>query len=638
MTVALLPAAPLAGQAAPTFARVDAYRNIEILDLQRKTWRRVHRVAEWATDLTVSPFNDRLAFLSWTEPQRAEGDTPLPRSELVVVDTSGKVIPSNVKQVQRYAWCGPHCLVYITGQQVEGHRGFIPDSIGSLDLVTGQVTPLPAPPQPTGISWAAHEGAAYVKNWPGPGEALVYRLDLAVRTLSPTPLRDYRFSPTGRYYLYEGDLTDTLVLYQTSINRPVDLEPLRREAIVLGWGSSTEDVLLTVKRPPPRTQPPGRPRVTVKSKQQIEADQNAVVTYHLYDVARGRIRATLKGALRSWAAPENLRLMQREGGYHIIGAPGERTVAGARPRYTFARLVQGNTVELLDLRKSQWHRVYQSPNWSLNGLSVAPAGDQLALLAWTKGVVSGHEYSVPPSPELIVLDTLGRKLAAVPKVQRYDWCGPGCVVYLTGEYEETDIGFWPGGVGMLNVATGAMTELPAPPYPIGITWGPLDGAAYVKNAPDEGEPNIFRVDLKTRALSATELKDHLFSPTGKYYLHGPHFTDSLLLYHTSTNQQVDLSRLRRHAKIIGWASSHHDVLLTMLRRPVKPVPRDGRPAIRPLRPSDERDETYQLYRVSDGRVLSQVVGRFGVGHAEWFGPGRLRLIKQGDKYTVLDGR
>ena len=102
MVVALLPAACLAGQAAPTFARVDAYRNVEILDLDHKTWRRVHRVAEWATDLTVSPSGDRLAFLSWAEP-----DSSLLRSELVVVDISGKVIASSIKQVQRYAWCGP---------------------------------------------------------------------------------------------------------------------------------------------------------------------------------------------------------------------------------------------------------------------------------------------------------------------------------------------------------------------------------------------------------------------------------------------------------------------------------------------------------------------------------------------------
>ena len=143
----------------------------------------------------------------------------------------------------------------------------------------------------------------------------------------------------------------------------------------------------------------------------------------------------------------------------VGGAAFGGPVASAQTTATFTRLQPGNTVEILDLRRGQWHRVYRSSSWALTDLTVAPSGDRLALLSWTEGVLSGHDYSVPPSPELVVLDTLGRKLAAVPKVQRYDWCGPACLVYITGEYEESDIGFLPGGVGMLDVATGKTTAL-----------------------------------------------------------------------------------------------------------------------------------------------------------------------------------
>jgi len=93
-----------------------------------------------------------------------------------------------------------------------------------------------------------------------------------------------------------------LVLYQTGINRPANLEPLRRQAIMLGWGSSTEDLLLT-QAPPSSDPASGSSASACEIERQIEADQNAVVTYHLYDVTRRRMRATLKGRLRSWAAP-----------------------------------------------------------------------------------------------------------------------------------------------------------------------------------------------------------------------------------------------------------------------------------------------------------------------------------------------
>src|SRR5687768_2263136 len=97
MALASLPLAPLAAQAKTTFARVEEYKTVEVLDLQRRTWRQVFQVPVWASALTVAPSNDRLAFLSWSELEPTDGDTPARRSELVVIDTSGQVLPSRVK-------------------------------------------------------------------------------------------------------------------------------------------------------------------------------------------------------------------------------------------------------------------------------------------------------------------------------------------------------------------------------------------------------------------------------------------------------------------------------------------------------------------------------------------------------------
>jgi hypothetical protein len=307
----------LAAQTSTTFARVEEYKAVEVLDLQRQTWRKVFKVPVWATALTVAPSNDRLAFLSWTERQPTRGDTPERRSELVVIDLDGKVLGPRVEQVQRYAWCGPDCLVFITGQREEGHLGFSPEGVGMLSLRTGQVTPMPGPPTPIGISWAPFDRSAYVKNWSGPGEAQIYKLDLASRTLTATPLLDNQFSPTGRYYLYDAEMTDSLVVVETRTNVPVNLDRLRREKILIGWASPSEDVLLTLKRPPPRTNPRDRPRAKSRELEGHEPD----VTYQLYDVASSRLGSTVKGILRSWAAPDNRLLVQQGRKYHLIGAP-----------------------------------------------------------------------------------------------------------------------------------------------------------------------------------------------------------------------------------------------------------------------------------------------------------------------------
>lgn len=313
-----LPGGPLAGQAAPTFARLEARSSVEILDLQRQVWRPIYKAREWATAVSVGPSNDRLALLNWTEEPASPGsDSPRRTSELVVIDTTGRVLSSKVKQVQRYAWCGSDCLVYITGVREESHIGFIPQGIGMLSLTTGQATKLPAPSTPIAITWAAFAGAAYVKNWPRPGEALIYKLNPRAATLEPTPFLDHLFSPTGRYYLHEREFTDSLIVYETRTNAPVNMDQFRREAIVLGWASPSEDVLLAIKRPPRRTGPDGPPLAKVKIK--AAGSQEPQATYKLYDVARARVRTTVKGHLGSWAAPDNKFLVRSGTHYQVIG-------------------------------------------------------------------------------------------------------------------------------------------------------------------------------------------------------------------------------------------------------------------------------------------------------------------------------
>lgn len=315
MALSMLPGEAL-GQA-PTFARLrpGSYAEVEVLDLERNSWRTVYRTPTgWATGLSVGPDGARMALLSWTRGTVSGHDYLVPpASELVVVDTTGRVIAPPVARVQRYAWCGATCIVYITGEYEESHYNFGPDGVGQLDIAAGKAGALPAPSTPIGITWASFDSAAYIKNLPQRGEAYIYRLELAKRTLQPTSFKDHVFSPSGRYYIYDGEFTDTLVIYETRTNTPVELESFRREALLIGWASPREDILLAIRRPPPRPRPSGRPRLRVKKPGE---DQKEVL-YKLYDLSSRRVRGTLTGYLGLWVGPPYVYLLGGRDGYQV---------------------------------------------------------------------------------------------------------------------------------------------------------------------------------------------------------------------------------------------------------------------------------------------------------------------------------
>lgn len=283
---------------------------------------------------------------------------------------------------------------------------------------------------------------------------------------------------------------------------------------------------------------------------------------------------------------------------------------------TFARIQPGNVVEILNLGSGTWREVYRSPHWNTTDLTVGPDGKLLAFLAWTEGTVVGHDYAKPPSSELLIIDRDGRLDSAVVRnVQKYAWCGPSCVVYILGQYEESHVGFRPEGVGMLDLTSGQQISLPSPPTPIGIVWASFDSAAYVKNWSRADEAAIYRLDLIARSMKPTALKDHLFSPTGRYYAHKPDLTDTLVVYETQTNSPMDLSTLRRESVPLGWGSAREDLLLAVRRPRRREEAQSGQPP-RPkpseaaLRPKVCINSTTCVLGVS-GRPIpaSSVVGR-----------------------------
>jgi WD40 repeat protein len=295
---------------------------------------------------------------------------------------------------------------------------------------------------------------------------------------------------------------------------------------------------------------------------------------------------------------------------------------------TFVR-IHNNQIEVLDLGKQTWRSMHRAHDGWLNGLSVAPSGNRVAVLAWTRGTVRGHDYAILPAAQLVVIDTLGQVLTSVPNVHEYAWCGGNCLAYLTGQYnEDSDWGFTPEGAGLLDIATGKTARLAVPEYTVRVTWNPRDSALYLRQSAP-GLP-VHRLDLTARSLSRTDLHDHDFSPSGEYYLSRPFGTESLTVYRTATNSPVDISSLLKIADVVGWAGPSGDVLLAV--RHVPPTPRKpGEPRIRPIRPEDIRPLRYFLFRISDGRVLDEAEGFLH----ELAGAGKRWLIRQGERYRVL---
>jgi hypothetical protein len=291
------------------------------------------------------------------------------------------------------------------------------------------------------------------------------------------------------------------------------------------------------------------------------------------------------------------------------GIPLGGTVASAQQTVTIARLLPDKTVELLNLPEGRWHRVYRASSWGLTDLSVAPTGDRLAFLSWTEGVVSRGDYSVPPSAELVVIDTSGRKLAAFPSVQRYAWCGPGSIAYIIGEYrEEKHPNFRADGVGLLDVGTGATRAVRGPQYPSEVVCRPSERAAYLKNSAPRGEPRIYRLDVDHGTIAPTGLLDNEFSPTGRFYIERPpEGGGESIVRRTADNSEVPLEKLRRGADLIGWAGGDRDLLLAVKHEPRTPGSDTGgvRVAVGPMNPP----LTYLLYDLDRQQVVRSQRGR-----------------------------
>jgi hypothetical protein len=131
-------------------------------------------------------------------------------------------------------------------------------------------------------------------------------------------VHDIQFSPDGRYYLsWPLELEfgkDSVKVYATRTNSPVDISSFLRMADLIGWAGPDGDVLLAVRRVPPRPRKPGeRPGPRVIKPSDIRPQR-----YLLYRVSDGRVLAEEQGFLHEPPGSADRRLIRQGEKYKVL--------------------------------------------------------------------------------------------------------------------------------------------------------------------------------------------------------------------------------------------------------------------------------------------------------------------------------
>jgi hypothetical protein len=145
------------------------------------------------------------------------------------------------------------------------------------------------------VAWNPLDSAVYLRE--AAEFPAIYRFEPPTGTLARGRVRDMQFSPDGGYYLFwPAELefgVDSVKVYDTRTNSPVDISSFLRTAQLIGWAGPAGDVLLAVRRDPRPSLPPGlRPQ-----PRPIQPGDIRPQRYLLYRVSDGRVLAEEQGFL-----------------------------------------------------------------------------------------------------------------------------------------------------------------------------------------------------------------------------------------------------------------------------------------------------------------------------------------------------
>ena len=280
-----------ASQSASLFAQLGTDNTVQLVDPTSGAAKPIYKSsADWMYSLTISPAQAYLAFI---EVKRGGFDTPeadgVPRNRLAIITREGLVAVRVDQDVQRYAWCGENCVVFLKGEFHEGGVGFTPAGAFQFEVTSGRSTAISGLPDPFEVTWAVFDSALYFKTL---GRTRVYRYKIATRELSETPYRDIGFSPSGRYYLNARSDEDARPrLYESKSNREVPLPEPQAYGEPSGWVFGHGDFLLLS-----RSQAESQGKLATG----VAAGRVGSVEHSVYDVTARRVVRKIIGDIPSW--------------------------------------------------------------------------------------------------------------------------------------------------------------------------------------------------------------------------------------------------------------------------------------------------------------------------------------------------
>ncbi len=295
----------------------------------------------------------------------------------------------------------------------------------------------------------------------------------------------------------------------------------------------------------------------------------------------------------------------------------------------YVRTEGQTTVNLLSGANGRERVLYSHTKTGTTDVRVSPDAGRVALIEWSEGPLPADPHSTRiAQPSLVVVDTSGTVLfRATDSIQRYDWCGSTCIAAIAGVYSETDVGFIPSGLQILDVSTGYARAIERM-RPLAVRWVSAHNALYIQSGERSSPLKIYKYDLASGVLTPTAHRDLDFSPSGRFYLYRvlgepPQLVDS------NNDAAVRLS-VAPNVDIEGWLGGANDVLVGVKRSALIDSLRKHR-LVRTVSELPKEPKEYVLIDAATGATLRQVVG----DETPWRGRGGRLLIKASGRLAAL---